>query len=169
MLQLLTARAPQDGRLTTWQGSALDATPPCRPDLIATHFFLDCLTQPEVDELIARLALELQPGGLWVVSEFRIPSGSMHLPAWLIVRGLYAAFRLLTGLRVTSLPNHHGPMQRASLVLRAQSFSLDGILVSELWTPSIARTPAPHPDTTSYTPHEVGAARAGRPSGRTSS
>ncbi len=172
MLQLLTARAPRDGRLTTQLGSALDVTPPCRPDLIVTHFFLDCLTQPEIDRLVGHLAEELLPGGIWVVSEFRIPSGWMHLPARLMVRGLYAAFRILTGLRVTSLPDHRIPMRRAGLILHEQSFRLCGLLVSELWqlsTPSIPRTSAFPPDTTRYTPHEVGSARAGRPSGRTSS
>jgi SAM-dependent methyltransferase len=120
-------------RLQTHQADARTFTPTNHPDLIASHFFLDCLTQPEVDALIARLAPLLKPHGLWLISDFRIPSGAFHWPARLYIRALYLAFRILTGLRVTRLPDHATPLARAGLRRIAQHHSLFGLLTSELW------------------------------------
>jgi len=102
-------------------------------DLVTTHFFLDCLTQAQVETLVATLTPHLTPGALWLVSDFRIPTGLLALPARLFVRGLYGAFRLLTGLRVTRLPDHHRALARAGMVLTAQHFALYGLLTTELW------------------------------------
>jgi hypothetical protein len=139
-------------RLTTLQRSALDldAPPPIdlpQPDLIATHFFLDCLTQPQLETLARNLAHHAQPQALWLLSDFRIPSGPMRLPARALVRSLYLAFRLLTGLRVTQLPDHAAALTAVGFTRIAQHYSLAGILTAELWafTPDAAQpayTPA---------------------------
>jgi Methyltransferase domain len=138
MLDLLEARCanispPASARLQTRHTSALTFTPTQSCDLVATHFFLDCLTQSELDSLIARLTPHLAPNALWLVSDFRIPSGPMRLPATLLVRGLYIAFRILTGLRTTRLPNHATPLTRAGFIHTAQHTSLFGLLTAELW------------------------------------
>ncbi len=89
-------------RLTTLHQSALTLDPttlPAKPDLITTHFFLDCLTQPELDTLVARLAPQLTPGSLWLLSDFALPTRPILRPfGALYIRALYLAFRLLTGL-----------------------------------------------------------------------
>lgn len=103
------------------------------PDLITTHFVLDCLTQPEVDSLVTRLTSLLAPAGLWLVSDFRIPGGMLHWPARIYLRALYLAFRVLTGLRVTHLPDHASPMRRAGLHLIAERRFLFGLLTTQLW------------------------------------
>lgn len=150
MLQLLRHRceaaAPNAAaRLHTHHVNAL-AFPLTRPyDLVATHFFLDCLTQPDLDALVARIAPSLTPGALWLISDFRIPPGGpLRLPAKLIVRTLYLAFRLLTNLRTTRIPNHHAPLAKAGLTRIAHHHSLAGLLTTELWqtqTPSDQPTP----------------------------
>ncbi|QHN02226.1 class I SAM-dependent methyltransferase [Granulicella sp. WH15] len=132
MLHLLRQRA-QTSRLTTHHTSALTYAPSSTPDLIATHFFLDCLTQPQVDELTACLAATLPPTGRWLVSDFRIPTGLMRAPAWLLIRSLYAAFRLLTGLRTSALPDHSAALERSGLTRIAMHRSLFGLITSELW------------------------------------
>jgi SAM-dependent methyltransferase len=104
-----------------------------RFDLVATHFFLDCLTQAEVDELVKRVALRLDGGGRWVVSEFRVPEGWLRWPAASFLRGLYLVFRMLTGLRVTRLPDHGVALRRAGLERVAEKRLLCGILTTELW------------------------------------
>lgn len=124
-------------RLRTHQANALgfsyDAvTPPC--DLVVTHFFLDCLTQPELDGLIARIAPALAPGALWLVSDFRVPPGPMHLPARAYIRSLYFAFRVLTGLRTTQLPDHAIPLRKSGFTRKAHHHLLAGILTTELWS-----------------------------------
>ncbi len=57
----------------------------------------------------------------------------MRLPATLLVRSLYLAFRLLTGLRTTHLPDYATPLTQAGLTRIAQHHSLAGILTTELW------------------------------------
>ncbi|MBB5328678.1 class I SAM-dependent methyltransferase [Tunturiibacter gelidoferens] len=138
MLQLLRERcealAPNaSARLNTHQSDAL--TCPLDPsyDLIVTHFFLDCLTQPELGTLITRIAPTLSPQAVWLVSDFQIPTGPMRLPAKILVRTLYLAFRILTGLRTTQLPDHASPLQQAGLTRIAHRHRLAGLLITELW------------------------------------
>ena len=114
MLTLLEARNTHHAtRLQTHQTNALTFTPTHPYDLVVTHFFLDCLTQPELEALIQRLTPALEPNALWLISDFRIPTGPMRLPARAMVRSLYLAFRILTGLRTTRLPDHATPLTAA--------------------------------------------------------
>ena len=133
------------GRLRTHQANAL-AFPyaaSTRPyDLVVAHFFLDCLTQPELDGLIARIAPALAPGALWLVSDFRIPPGPMRLPARAYIRSLYFAFRVLTGLRTTKLPDHAIPLRKSGFTRKAHHHLLAGLLTTQLWQ---AETPLARP------------------------
>jgi ubiquinone/menaquinone biosynthesis C-methylase UbiE len=133
MLRLLEKRAAHAGasaRLTATRADAVRFTP-CDSgyDLVATHFFLDCLTNAEVSALLHRVRPALAPGALWVVSEFATPGPSSAL----LVRGLYFAFRWLTGLRVTHLPDHATIMLQQGFTLVARKQRLRGLLVAELW------------------------------------
>jgi ubiquinone/menaquinone biosynthesis C-methylase UbiE len=120
-------------RLETHHIDALAFKPIGPYDLVATHFFLDCLDTPSLDALISRVRTSLAPGALWVVSDFRIPSGPMRLPALILVRSLYLAFRILTGLRTNRLPDHAKALSRAGLVRTAHHDSFSGMLTTELW------------------------------------
>ncbi len=120
-------------RLHPHHADACTFPPPAHCDLVVTHFFLDCLIQPDLDALIARITPALAPGALWLVSDFRIPDGSMRLPAELSIYSLYMAFRLLTGLRTTHLPDHATPLAATGFTRIAQHHSLAGLLTTELW------------------------------------
>jgi SAM-dependent methyltransferase len=138
MLQLLRERCqPHTARLHTHTCSALTFVPTAAPDLITAHFFFDCLSQPDLDTLIARLAKHTRPGTLWLISDFRIPTGPLRRPAQLYIRALYLAFRLVTGLQITRLPNHEAPLKRAGLTRTDQHLSLFGLLTTEIWTRTI--------------------------------
>jgi SAM-dependent methyltransferase len=138
MLQILRHRCEAlahntSTRLNTHQANAL-ACPLDPPyDLIVTHFFLDCLTQPDLETLVNRIAPTLSPGAIWLVSDFQIPSGPMRLPAKILVRTLYLAFRILTGLRTTQLPDHATSLQQAGLTRIAHRHRLSRLLITELW------------------------------------
>jgi SAM-dependent methyltransferase len=137
MLRALKRRAGRDaGRVRTWVADARRWEPDRRGyDLVATHFFLDCLTTDEVRTLAARLRPALRPDAAWVVSEFAVPDGAYgRLVARPIVAFLYFAFRAMTGLRVRRLPEHVEAMEQAGLVLRARRRWLGGLLVAEKWT-----------------------------------
>ena len=103
-------------------------------DLIGTHFFLDCFSQAESAEVVARVASWGAPGAQWMVSEFReaeTPLGRVWTRA--VIRGLYAAFRVSTGLRVTRLPNYAAALAQQGYSLRAEKNKLAGLLQSSLW------------------------------------
>ncbi len=138
MLQLLRQRCESAipnaaARLRTQEANALTVPLNSNYDLIVTHFFLDCLTQPELNSLVTRVTKNMQPGALWLLSDFRIPSNLAKLPAQLLIRSLYLAFRILTNLRTTTLPNHTTPLRQSGLTRIAYHHRLSGILTTELW------------------------------------
>ena len=135
MLHLLRRRCAKvtSLRLRTHHLSALEYAPKSSTDLVVTHFFLDCLTQPEVDALVTRLTPTLAPNALWLVSDFRIPSGLLHWPARVYIRLLYLAFRILTGLRTNRLPNYATSLSNCGFIPIAVHRGLFGLLTTELW------------------------------------
>ena len=135
MLHLLRCRCqPHVHRLETLQASALTVTPAPHTDLITTHFFLDCLTQPELNTLAHHLAAHTAPGTLWLLSDFGPPHPRLLRPlAALYIRCLYLAFRLLTGLRVTHLPDPQAALTSAGFDRIARHDLLCGLLYTEIW------------------------------------
>lgn len=103
-------------------------------DLIVTHFFLDCFTDAELRPLVARLAGHAAPDARWIVSEFRQPArgpAAWHARAWLA--GLYAFFRVATGLRVRRLPDHAAALGAVGFRLESETVARFGLLTSQLW------------------------------------
>jgi SAM-dependent methyltransferase len=138
MLRLLQARVRRVGaedrlRMHCEDALGFEFWEGRRYDLVATHFFLDCLRQAEVEALCGRVVARLENGALWVVSEFRIPEGAMRWPARALVRGLYFGFRMLAGLRTTELPDYTQALRAAGFVKIAQRLSLAGVLTAEVW------------------------------------
>jgi SAM-dependent methyltransferase len=135
MLQLLRHRCqPYIQRVRTLQASALTVTPPPDTDLIVTHFFLDCLTQSELQTLTQNIAANTAPGTLWLLSDFAIPQRTLLRPlATLYIRFLYFAFRILTGLRVTHLPDPQSALTSAGFTRVARHELLCGLLYTEIW------------------------------------
>lgn len=121
-------------RLHTLQQNALTLDAPPNTDLVVTHFLLDCFSQPQVDALATRLAAQLAPGALWLVSDFALPPNRLLRPfAALYIRALYAAFRLLTGLRISHLPDPQKSLRHAGLTRIARRNLLGGLIYTELW------------------------------------
>lgn len=135
MLRLLRRRCrPSAPRLQTLHASALTVTPHPETDLVITHFFLDCLTQTEVDTLTRSLASRLRPGTLWLLSDFgHPPARPLRLPAALYVRSLYLAFRILTGLRVRRLPDPQRSLCAAGFERLESKRYCFGLIYTELW------------------------------------
>jgi len=151
MLQLLAGRAAAISardRIALHCADAREFEPEGSYDLVVTHFFLDCFTTKEIYALAERIRPHLCPGARWVVSEFSIPSSLLSVPAKLLVRSLYAAFHLLTGLNVDRLPDYAAALRAHGLTLVHQRRWLGGLLVSERWQAQAtdsARSPSiPH-------------------------
>ena len=103
-------------------------------DLIATHFFLDCLTYAETEDLASRLRNHVGSDAVWVISDFAIPPNFYGLAiARPLISALYLAFSLLTNLRIRHLPNHRLALARSGWFLTHEQKSLAGLLVSEIW------------------------------------
>ena len=133
MLELARARGGIE-RVTYHQADALEiALPESTYDLIATHFFLDCLDKAGAERLAERVARAASPRALWLVSEFR------ECAFWArpLLAALYLCFRLTTGLRTRRLTDHHPLLERHGFrMVRAQS-AWWGLLASELWARAV--------------------------------
>ena len=132
MLARLRARCTPHA-VTTTCADIRAFTPTAPHDLIATHFFLDCLTTAEVATLAHRLAAHTPAQAQWLITEFHIPTGTLRPIARALVRILYAAFNLLTNLNRTALPNYAEAIASAGFIRTHQHLSLGGLLTSELW------------------------------------
>jgi len=95
-------------------------------DLAVAHFFFDCLGEDELAALLGRVRAKS-----WLVSEFQNTRWS-----WPIVRGLYFFFRVTTGLRVTSLPDHRPVLSGLGYSIDKEQPALGGLVVSEHWVRS---------------------------------
>jgi SAM-dependent methyltransferase len=136
MLNAMVRRAgPHSERVAAHACDAREFQPAGRRfDLIATHFFLDCLTTEEVSALAGTLRHAVEDDAIWLISDFAIPETRFgRFVARLIVSGLYWAFGWLTGLRVRKLPDHASAMRQAGFALESRRTWLGGLLVSELW------------------------------------
>lgn len=103
-------------------------------DLIVTHFFLDCFSEPELAGIVACLGSWGVPDARWIVSDFREAEGPVgRLWTRAVIRGLYAAFQCTTGLRVTRLPNYAAALVREGYLQRCEEKALGGLLKSSLW------------------------------------
>jgi SAM-dependent methyltransferase len=92
-------------------------------DLAAAHFFFDCFETDELRAMLSRIRTTT-----WLVSDFRRTRWS-----WPIIRALYFFFRLTTGLRITSLPDHRAILEQQGFRLEQEQRALSGLLISELW------------------------------------
>ncbi len=118
---------PADARNFNFPGSQYD--------LIATHFFLDCLTTDEIASLVRRLRSRIAPEALWVVSEFAVPPNSFgRLVARPLVGCLYRIFGVLTGLTIRGLPDYPAIFLQSGFVPILKRSMLAGLIVSEIWS-----------------------------------
>jgi ubiquinone/menaquinone biosynthesis C-methylase UbiE len=138
MLRRLAQRLPPQAQVRLLHADALECEPAGFPDapfdLVVSHFFLDCFNEAEIASLVAHVNVAVEKTAIWVVSDFAIPRRRLArlLGTW-IVRGLYLAFGLLTGLRTRHLPDHAGVMREAGWMLEGRRELLLGLLVSERW------------------------------------
>jgi ubiquinone/menaquinone biosynthesis C-methylase UbiE len=138
MLLRLAQRLPHGARVRRVHADALACEPAGFPeapfDLIVSHFFLDCFDEAEIASLLARVNAAANKNALWVVSDFSIPQRKpARFLGMLVVRGLYLAFGLVTGLKTRHLPNHASAMREAGWMLEDRREMLLGLLVSESW------------------------------------
>ncbi|MEO6951516.1 MAG: class I SAM-dependent methyltransferase [Polyangia bacterium] len=133
MLEIARARVRSE-RVTFVQADLATYVPAQRYDLVVTHFVLDCFPAAAVATIVAQLATALERDGRWLIADFRIPDGavrSRRARFWLVV--LYGFFRVVAGLRVTTLVDPT-PLLRSNGLARVRWVETDaGFLGSALW------------------------------------
>ena len=116
----------QDVMEMSWTSQSYDA--------VVTHFFLDCLTEGDVQTLITRLKPGLRPQGIWLISDFTIPRrGWRHWWAAFWVAAMYRFFRVTTGLRAQRLAPFEQMLQVAGLRETRRQTRFGGMVVSAVW------------------------------------
>jgi hypothetical protein len=133
MLRLLVARCGPDSVALHYADALTFIPPHADYDCIATHFFLDCLSTEDCSALVSRLTQYLRPDAVWIVSEFRVQRGILRIPSALLIRAMYAGFRLLTGLRTQRLPSYEEALRAAGFEIVEEQPMLHGLLVSQAW------------------------------------
>jgi SAM-dependent methyltransferase len=98
-------------------------------DLVVSHFFLDCLTTPEVGRVAVEVRRRMGPDGEWVISEFE--GGS--LAARMVVALLYKGFGLLAGLKTQRLPEYREALEASGWKCVAESRFGGGLLSGTVW------------------------------------
>lgn len=137
MIGLANRRARGSPRVSFHQRDVMEMSwPPHTYDAVVTHFFLDCLTEAEVQTLIARLKPALRTKGMWLIGDFTIPRrGWRHWWAALWVAAMYRFFRVTTGLRARKLAPFEQMLHRAGLRETCRQTRFAGMVVSALWVP----------------------------------
>jgi len=112
-----------------------------RFDLLAALYVFDSFTAPELESLIARLALAATSGAHWLVADFRIPptGGFARWRAWAIVTALYRFFRWTVGLHAQELISPDPFLERAGFALQAREVFEWEMLFSDLWVKQRAK------------------------------
>jgi ubiquinone/menaquinone biosynthesis C-methylase UbiE len=134
MLKIAAARIdPADKARVTFECADAMAVklPTSAYDGVATLFFLDCFADDEAATLIGRMANSLKSGGTWLFADFAIPErGLPRVGARAVTAGLYAFFRLSTGIAARHLPDSEALIARAGCVPVASASSVFGLLRS---------------------------------------
>lgn len=109
--------------------------PQAHYDLLVANFFLDCFCQPELAQLLERLAIALAPGGKLLVGDFHWPEGRLaRAPARLALNLMYGFFKLFTGISAGKLVDPGPGLQALGFTRARQVDFLGGFLRSSLWS-----------------------------------
>ncbi len=137
MLEVARARLMREGLLTrqvTFVAGDLLQSPLTEYDLIATHFFLDCLTPVQLALAVEKLASSLQTGGAWLLSDFQIPAaGWKRWRAGIIHWLMYRFFRVVTRLPAVKITEPAPQLVKSGLVCEGRIEFDWGLLYAELW------------------------------------
>ncbi len=123
------------GQTTFIEADLLTWNPPtASADLIVTHFFLDCFPPDQLESVVSKLAQAARPGAAWLLADFQAPArGLSRLRARLILKSMYAFFRLSTRLPAKRLSDPDGILQRHGFRLQQRKLSEWGLLRSDYW------------------------------------
>lgn len=117
-----------------WLSVGGNDTDDSRFDAVVTHFFLDCFTAAQLEEVIGKLTGALQPSGRWLISDFREAEGGFARARSRAVLGImYTFFRIVTRLPANTLTKVDPILARNGLYLENRRIRNLGLLHSDVW------------------------------------
>jgi ubiquinone/menaquinone biosynthesis C-methylase UbiE len=116
--------------------AAIDSVPlsEFRYDLIVTHFFLDCFTQPQLKSLVAKLARSAAPNATWLIADFCYPNS--HIARWrarLWIDAMYRFFRAVTEINAQTLIDAAPFLRLENFACARRQLFNHGLIKSEVW------------------------------------
>lgn len=122
------------GRIDFVTRSILDFRTEKRLDFIATQFFLDCFEGEELDQVVARIAEMVRPGGQWLVCDFQVPrAGWRALRARVSLFLAYRFFRCATRLPARRLIPPQDLLRKNGMARVSRAEFNYQLLYAELW------------------------------------
>ncbi len=119
--------------VTFIQGTIANLSSADRFDCLVTPFVLDLFDAPELKKVCTQLQSSLRIGGHWVFADFRIPNNWKKPFARLLIRLMYAFFRLASQLKTHQLADV-GPCFPAAHFSEVQSAVFArGMIVGKLY------------------------------------
>jgi SAM-dependent methyltransferase len=140
MIELARGRVPESEQARVRfhrMNAALHSLPDGPFDLVGTHFFLDILTPCETEAAVSKAGALLAPGGIWLLSEFQVPTAPLagvHARMWL--RAMYGFFAIATGLEASRLPDYGKMLERSGLIETEHRERRWGLIRSQVWRKS---------------------------------
>jgi ubiquinone/menaquinone biosynthesis C-methylase UbiE len=112
-------------------GTETSLKPAERFDVILTPFVLDLFTEKTLRaRFIPQVLNTLNPGGLWLVTDFVQPRRSWQkLLLWIMIR----FFRLTAGIETQTLANWQQLLAEAGLVRTEQKTQVGDMVLAEVW------------------------------------
>ncbi len=103
-------------------------------DLVVSHFFLDCFSDADSNQIISSVRGLCKPGAKWLIAEFQQPARGWrkwYARCWLAL--MYWFFRITTQLSTRQLPQYHSTLSAEGFLLRRCSLTGTQMICSELW------------------------------------
>ena len=132
MLEAARSRAGED-RVRYLCADAELSLPVARFDWVAAHFFFDCFDGPALGRVVQRMR-QAAPDARWLVSEFRVPRGTIAgLAGRALIALMYRFFGLAANLKTQRLEDHRPALEAAGLRMEKAREWAGGLIVSEVW------------------------------------
>lgn len=117
---------------------AVDAStwnPPVQSfDLIVTHFFLDCFSPDDLEDIIGKLAGSATTDARWLLGDFCIPErGWRRFRARVIHSAMYTFFRTATGITAKQVTSPDPILRGKGFRLISRRLFNRDLIHSDLW------------------------------------
>jgi cyclopropane fatty-acyl-phospholipid synthase-like methyltransferase len=108
-------------------------------DAVLTQYFLDCFTEPELEELVPRIRATLRSGAQWIFADFMIPPDPWwrKARAQLWIKLLTTFFRWRTGHVPRELPPMQAVLQRCGLRVASRRTFCGGLVVAAVYVAEV--------------------------------